>query len=240
MAVFVLIHSPFVGPFTWQPTARALADRRQIAITPSLATGEPRAPYWSFYANCVGAALRAIPKEEPLAVVAHSAAGAFVPAARVAMLDRTVSCYIFVDATVPREGASLIDLIPPGVGITLEQLRALAVDGMLPPWGTGWPNDLWRQLIPNTELRERFVQDVQRAPLALYEELLPVLAGWPDAPCGYIRFSELYADSQEQARRLGWPTRDVRGGHLHMLVEPNEVASTLIELVSCVAGHNRG
>jgi hypothetical protein len=240
MAAFVLIHSPFVGPFTWQPVACVLADRGQIAIAPSLANGEPRAPYWPFYANRIGAALWAVPKEEPLVVVAHSAAGVVVPAARAAMLDRAVSSYIFVDATLPRAGSSLINLIPPGVGITREQLRASAANGMLPPWGTGWPSEVWRQLIPDTELRERFVTEIQRAPLALYDESVPVVAEWPDAPCSYLRFSGLYADSQEQARRLGWLTREVRGGHLHMLAAPDEVATVLMELASSVAGHNRG
>jgi hypothetical protein len=58
------------------------------------------------------------------------------------------------------------------------------------------------------------------------------IAAWPDAPCSYVRFSAFYADAEEQARRAGWPTREVRGGHLHMMVEPAAVANTLIELAS--------
>ncbi len=103
---------------------------------------------------------------------------------------------------------------------------------MLPPWGTGWPDELWRQLIPDLALRERFVQELRPAPLALYEERAPVVAGWADAACSYLRVSALYADTEEQARRAGWPTREVSGGHLHMLVEPGAVAEALIELAS--------
>jgi hypothetical protein len=148
------------------------------------------------------------------------------------MAERTVRGYVFVDATLPGAGASLVEAIPVGVGITMERLRAQAEGGLLPPWGTGWPDELWRQLIPDLAWRQRFVQELGPVPLALYEERPPVVAGWPDGPCSYLRFSALYADAEGQARRAGWPTRELRGGHLHMLVEPVAVARTLIELVS--------
>jgi hypothetical protein len=232
MAALVLIHSPFVGQLTWQPTARKLVDRGHIVVTPVLNVGDPGPPYWFHYANCVAAAVRGVPEPEPLVLVAHSAAGLLVPASRAAMANRTVRGYVFVDATLPRDGASLVELIPRGVGITMDRLQAQAEGGLLPPWGTGWPDEFWRQLIPDLALRERFVQELRPAPLALYGERPPLVAGWPDAPCSYLRFSALYADAEGQARRAGWPTRQVSGGHLHMLVEPAAVADALIELTS--------
>jgi alpha/beta hydrolase family protein len=232
MAAFVLIHSPFVGPLTWQPTARVLADRGHIVVMPALNVGDPRPPYWSHYASSVVATARTVPARHPLVLVAHSAAGLLIPAVGAATPERAIRRDVFVDATLPRGYASLADLIPAGLGITMEQLRAQAQDEFLPPWGTGWPDELWRQLIPDVSLRERFVQELRPAPLALYEEHPPVVDGWPDALCGYLRFSALYADAEEQARRAGWQTREVSGGHLHMLVEPAAVADALIELTS--------
>jgi hypothetical protein len=183
MAAWILVHSPFVGPLTWQPTARELVGRGHIVITPTLDVAESRPPYWSHFAHRVADAVRGLPEREPLVLVAHSAAGLLVPASWAAMAGRTVCACVFVDATLPRDGASLVELIPVGVGITMDRLREQAEGGLLPPWGTGWPDETWRQLIPDRALRERFVQELRPAPLALYEERPPVVAGWL-AGCG--------------------------------------------------------
>ena len=45
--LFVLVHSPLVGPATWEPVARELAARGHCALVPSLlhvSDGEP--PVW--------------------------------------------------------------------------------------------------------------------------------------------------------------------------------------------------
>jgi alpha/beta hydrolase family protein len=230
MSVFVLIHSPFVGALTWRPAALALEEKGHVAVIPTLS--EVRPPYWPHYASLVADAIQGLRSDEPLALVAHSAAGLLIPAARAAMPDKAIRGYIFVDAVVPRKGANLVELIPANVGIGIEQLRAQATDGLLPPWGTGWPEDLWRQLIPDDALRERFIEDLRPMPLALYEERVPLAAGWPDAPCSYLRFSVLYADAEREAHQSGWTTREASGGHLHMLVEPTRVADSLIELAA--------
>jgi alpha/beta hydrolase family protein len=234
---FVLIHSPFVGPLSWQPTARALEARGQIAAAPSLAASAARAPYWSRFADVVATAARELPEQAPLVLVGHSAAGLVLPAAGVAIRaagpERAVRAYVFVDATLPRGSASLGELIPPEVGIGLEELRALAGgSGLLPPWGTDWPEDLWTQLIPDAALRARFAAELRPAPLALFEERPPAVPGWPDAPCAYLRFSPLYAREQDAARRAGWPTRALGGGHLHMLAASVAVASALLQLAA--------
>jgi hypothetical protein len=109
----------------------------------------------------VATAARELPEHAPLVLVGHSAAGLVLPAAGVAIRaagpERAVRAYVFVDATLPRGSASLGELIPPEVGIGLEELRALAGgSGLLPPWGTDWPEDLWRQLIPDAALRARW------------------------------------------------------------------------------------
>jgi alpha-beta hydrolase superfamily lysophospholipase len=77
MAVFALIHSPFVGPLTWRPTARALEQKGHIAVVPALGRIEP--PYWPQYANLIAEAIRELRTHEPLVLVAHSAAGLVMP-----------------------------------------------------------------------------------------------------------------------------------------------------------------
>lgn len=239
MAAFVLIHSPFVGPLTWERTARRLAERGHVAVTPALNAGEPRSPNWPYYAGRVANAVREVAHDAPLVLVAHSAAGLLVPAGCAALEGRPILSCVFVDAALPREGASLVELIPAGVGITMDQLRAQAQDGLLPPWGTGWPDDLWRQLIPDDELRKRFIDELRPAPLAVYEEHPPTVAGWPGMACGYLRFSPLYASAEAQARSAGWRTRALAGGHLHMLVDPAAVADAVIDLAGTPVSQER-
>ena len=225
---FVLIHSPFVGALTWLPTARCLEGQGQSTRVPPLNVGSAGAPYWPYFASRVAAAVSDLPPNEPLVLAAHSAAGLLVPAASAALMGRTVRAYIFVDAALPSAGATLGDLIPPGAAVTMEALRAQANAGLLPPWGAGWPEKVWQTLIPEMTLRARFVAEVPSVPLALYEEPTPTVSNWPDAPCCYLRFSAMYTTVEEEARRSGWQTAELRGEHLHMLVEPAEVASALV------------
>jgi hypothetical protein len=233
MAAWILVHSPFVGPLTWQPTARELVGRGHIVITPTLDVAESRPPYWSHFAHRVADAVRGLPEREPLVLVAHSAAGLLVPASWAAMAGRTVCACVFVDATLPRDGASLVELIPVGVGITMDRLREQAEGGLLPPWGTGWPDETGGSSYPTAPSGNASSRNYAPRPSrSTRNGRLWWLAGWPDAACRYLRFSALYADAEEQARRARWPTREVRGGHLHMLVEPAAVAEALIELAS--------
>jgi hypothetical protein len=53
--------------------------------------------------------------------------------------------------------------------------------------------------------------------LAFFEEPLPQVESWPDAPCGYIRLSEGYDQTAQEARRRGWSYREFDAGHFHML-----------------------
>lgn len=64
----------------------------------------------------------------------------------------------------------------------------------------------------------------------MYEEPLPVFAGWPDAPCGYLKFSQVYDPEAAKARQNGWPVLELQGNHFHMLVEPKVVAEALVHL----------
>jgi len=84
--------------------------------------------------------------------------------------------------------------------------------------------------IEDAYLRRQFIAEVPDVPLAVYEEPLSVPAGWPDAPCGYLRFSAPYASEAQQAAALVWPVQTLEGGHLHMLANPAAVADALLGL----------
>ena len=99
--IFVLVHSPSVGPSTWHPVAEHLVAAGHRARVPSLLhVGAGPAPFWPRVVDAVRDDLREVPVDSPLVLVAHSNAGLFLPAIRSG-LDHAVTASVFVDAVLP-------------------------------------------------------------------------------------------------------------------------------------------
>jgi hypothetical protein len=231
-SALVLVHSPLVGPSTWAPVARELERSDRRAVVPSLlgVSGAPQ-PRWR---RCVDAAIDATEAVSgPLVVVGHSAAGALLPAIADA-LSREVTGLIFVDAVLPpaRGGAPLVppDLRP--------QLRALASDGVLPPWSTWFGPDGIRELVPDDAVRATLEKEMPRLPLALFEASVPVPEGWDRHGGGYLLLSpDQYGDSAADARGRGWPVAEIpRAHHLTLVTDPDAVAGELLRLEDRLPG----
>ena len=88
-----------------------------------------------------------------------------------------------------------------------------------------------RAVLPHDERRERFVAELPPIPLALFSETISFSRKWPDAPCGYLRLSEFYKPLAREAAAAGWPVAEIDAQHLHLLVQPAEVAGFLVELL---------
>jgi pimeloyl-ACP methyl ester carboxylesterase len=229
MWAFSLIHSPLVGPLTWALVADELRQRGAEAIAPTLPDARAVSPpYWKRHAEAVAQTLQVLPPNQPLILVGHSGAGPLLPLIREAT-NLPVAAYIFVDAIIPQNGASRLDLFESREAV--EQFRQSAVEGLLPTWAE---EDL-REVIPDDDLRRRFVSELRPLPLAVYEEPLPVFVGWPDALCGYLRFSPIYHGQAKQARQSGWSYVEIEAGHFHMLVDPEAVAHALFKLAEQLA-----
>jgi Alpha/beta hydrolase family len=228
----VLVHSPLVGPATWALVAEELERRGHTAIVPSLLEALKEGPdYCAGIVKSVSAAVERASADQPLVLIGHSAAGAYLPVIRQSLPNRVVA-YVFVDARLPVRNASLFDASSEDMA---GHQRALAKDGWLPPWSDWFGEEAVRQVIPDEEMRRRFLSELRPIPLRLFEETIPVFAGWPDAPCGYIQFSEVYEPEAEQARANGWPVIRVEGEHLHMLVAPDAAADAILALVAQLA-----
>src|SRR5256885_4856167 len=99
--LFVLIHSPSVGPATWTPLAGELVRRGREALVPSLLTvgaGEP--PAWPRVVAAGVDALAAVPPDRPVVLGPPSNAGIFIPVGRRAR-GHAVSGALFVAAAAP-------------------------------------------------------------------------------------------------------------------------------------------
>jgi hypothetical protein len=226
--VFLLVHSPLVGPTTWAPVAEALKSAGYEVVVPRL-DSPPRieGSYRDRHARIVAEAVRAVPQDRAIILVGHSGAGPLLPAIREAM-HRKIAGYIFFDAGLPRDGASHLDLFDTAAEV--KEFREAAVNGLLPKW----TDDDLRTSIKDDALRRAFVAELPALPLAVYEEPLPVFKAWPDAPCAYVRTSAAYDPFLAAARKKGWPVRELDGGHFYMLNEPARAAGLLRELAAAM------
>jgi hypothetical protein len=227
MPLFVLVHSPSVGPATWSAVAERLTEAGWPAIVPSLlAVGEGGPPFWHRVCGAVGDRLAGTDAGEPLVLVAHSNAGVFVPVIRRS-LARPVTCSIFVDASVPsRRGQT-----PMVGGEFLPFLRGLAgADGRLPRWTDWWDEPDVAPMFPDPATREAITREQPRLPLAYYEEQVPVPDGWEDHRCAYLLFGPPYDAQAREARQRGWAVRSLPGAHLPQIVDPEGVAQSLLAL----------
>ena len=156
---FVLIHSPLVGALSWQASADRLRARGLTVVVPSLAgvfDGGP--PYYPKLAARVAETVRVSVAARPLVLVAHSGAGALLPAVAAALAD-VVAAAMFIDAILPHPGATWFETGPPSLG---EHVRSLAQEGWLPPWDQWFPPGTLDPLLPDPALRGRFLAQLPR------------------------------------------------------------------------------
>lgn len=224
---FVLIHSPLVGPLTWSKVAKELHRHGYAVCIPHLAdSDEVPLPYWEQEAASAARYISEVPLDAPLVLVAHSGAGPILPAIRQ-VIRHDVQAYIFVDAGIPHDGLTRLDLMALESEERADGFRKhLAAGGSFP----NWSDDELRQIIPDRETRRALLGELFPRKLRFYDERIPAFSGWEKTPCGYIKFSAAYAAQFRHAQETGWAAREIPGGHFHMLVEPTRVATAIIEM----------
>jgi hypothetical protein len=230
VTTWVLVHSPLVGPMTWEPVAEELRRAGARAVAPDVGDAEaPEAPFWRYHAETVAGTLASLPASARLFLAGHSGAGPLLPAIAAA-LGRPVAAYLFVDAGLPAGGRP-----PMGDGSFEACLRDLYASGGRFP---SWTEEDLREDVPDPDVRRRLVAGLRPRPWAYWEQPIAVPAGWPDAPCAYLRFTPnpAYDAAAEEARRRGWPGQDLPGGHFHPLVAPAAVAAAMRDLAARAEG----
>jgi hypothetical protein len=225
--LYVLIHSPLVGPLTWQLVAREMGSRGLEAITPTL-TDDPNLdlPFWQQHARSFAKSLERIDIDRRVVLVAHSGAGPLLPVLRQS-IEHPVLSYVFVDAGVPLNGASRLDLIGQSDPQWGHQFHQALLRGESFP---AWDEDDLSEDIPDANLRRKMVSEIHPRSLNFYTEPIPVFSGWPDASCSYIQFTASYDWDCTRAEQTGWRVRKLHVGHFHMLVDPKAVTNMIIQI----------
>ncbi|MDR3082459.1 MAG: alpha/beta hydrolase, partial [Streptomyces sp.] len=167
--IFVLVHSPSVGPSTWRPVAEHLtAAGHQVRVPSLLHVGADAPPFWPRVVGAVRDDLRQVPVDSPVTLVAHSNAGLFLPSIRSG-LDHPVTCSIFVDAALPAR----IGPTPVASPELLEFLRPMAVNGRLPRWTDWWDEADVAPMFSDPRVRQTVIEEQPTLPLSYYEQHIP-------------------------------------------------------------------
>lgn len=218
--LLVLVASPLLGPAVWRPLEHSL--RREMWLTSVVAVRGPVRTGDEALAQM----LAALPGGQEIVVVAHSNAGAYVPAL---VTGRQVAAAVFIDAVLPPAAGGPVRLAPPAL---LDFLRDKAdADRLLPPWTTWWDEDDVASLFPDAQTRALVESEQPRLPLSYFEGSLAAPPGWDNRPMAYLAFGDTYAAERADAAQRGWPTTTLSATHLHMLHDPDPVALELTTLL---------
>ncbi|MGO9875308.1 MAG: alpha/beta fold hydrolase [Acidimicrobiia bacterium] len=194
---FVLVASPFTGPFAWSKVAFELRTRgRRVAV---------------FDVD--------IDIDPPVVLVAHSGAGPQLPA--LAIRSAGVVGMVLVDALLPHPGRSWAQTVPDAFAATL---KAEAVDGNLKPWPQWWGERRMAELIADPSLRDEFVRACPAVPVAVIDE---VMADVVEPPGVFVQLSDAYTPETDAARTRGWPVLVLDAQHLALLTDPKVVADAV-------------
>jgi pimeloyl-ACP methyl ester carboxylesterase len=237
MTTFVIVHGGFGGGWEWTPVARLLRRAGHDVFTPTLTGMGERGhlgPDVSLTTH-VEDVVSVIHFEDLREVVLCGASygGMAVTGAADRVPDR-IALVVYIDALVPSDGQSGLDLLPPGFG---ETVRGSADErgcgwvpvpaGVLPPEG----------LIPE-ERRAAYVARLRPQPAGTFLEPIHLTGAGERLPRAFIRCT--YGDlvpagdpiepMAARARAEGWPYRELRLPHDPHLFDPEGLAAVLEEL----------
>lgn len=220
MAEIVLLGSVFLPGTTFGPLADALAERGhhvRVASAEGAATAD----------DVLSAYLAALGESPDAIAVAHSNAGAYVPALAA---TAPLGAVVFMDAVLPEAGGG----VQPTVRADLaERMRPLVADGMLPPWTDWWPREVVVALFPDEQTFADVHAATPRVPAGYLDSAVEVPEGWTvGLECAFLAFGETYAEDRRRAESLGWRTRTMALAHLGHLQRPQDVARELLHLVA--------
>jgi hypothetical protein len=169
-------------------------------------------------------------RDSDVVLIPHSNAGLYVPALTT---HCRVTGYVFVDAVLPAPAGQA----PMAPAKFYNYLAAKAdPDGLLPPWTEWWDEDI-SALFPSAEVREQVEREQPRLPLSYFATPMAVPPGWDTRPGAYLAFGDAYAPELADATARGWPARTLPGEHLHMLIDPAQVATEITTLLSAAFSH---
>ena len=238
MATFVIVHGAWGGGWEWRTVADVLAEADHRVFTPTLTGLGERSHLLS---RSVGLSthrddvvnLIAWERLEDVVLVGHSYGGMVITTAASEVADR-IARLIYVDAFIPRDGQSELDLVDPG----------LADEMMLGPARN--VGDGWRVPFPFPDDLDAYPADVADRyreswhPLSTLTEPAVVADAVWKLPAAFVHCvakepgSDAFLGSVRFARERGWPEVEVATGHDIQIEDPESIARVLDDLAGAL------
>src|SRR5579864_5688006 len=221
MSTFVLVHGAWQSTKTWDLLSPLLRKHGQRVITPvlsGLGTDQSRlSPDITLRQHVEEVSLELSRFAEQVILVGHSYAGMIVSG--VAETNPTqVERLVFLDAFIPENGQSVLDLLPPEVGAYFRDVAREHGDGWRLPGGEG-QLDLWglKPGGPRDFVRARLCDFSLRC----FEQPLPLPANRKASiPATFVASvaeeypaRPFFAPFAAKARALGWEVAELNTGH---------------------------
>lgn len=242
MATFVIVHGGWGGGWEWTAVAGALRQADHEVFTPTLTGMGERAHLardqpvgLAAHVEDVVAVLR-LEDLDDVVLCGHSYGGMPVTGAADQVSER-ISLVIYIDALVPRDGESALDLLPAAFG---DVARAAAAEH-----GDAWRLPIPASLLPPEDLVPhevwaRYVSRLQDQPVATFIEPIHLTGAVDHLPRAFLRCTgdDLGADLggdpiaplAARAQAEGWRYRELAAPHDPQLIDPAGTASLLHEL----------
>ena len=236
MSVFVLVHGAWQSTGTWDLLVPLLEKQGHRVITPVL-TGlgtdqSSLSPDITLQRHVEDVSRELSRSPDPVILVGHSYAGMIISGA-VETNPTRAKHLVFLDAFIPENGQSALDLLPPEIGAYFRDVAREHGDGWRLPGGEG-QLDLWG-------LKPGQARDFVRARLCdfslrCFEEPLRLpLNRKASIPATFVScVAEAYparpffAPFAAKARASGWEVTELKAGHDCHVERPGEVANILL------------
>src|SRR5271157_4388326 len=240
MSTFVLVHGAWQSTGTWDLLTPLLEKHGHRVITPvlsGLGSDESRlSPDITLEQHVEDVANELSRSPDRVILAGHSYAGMIISG--VAEINPTrVQRLVFLDAFIPENGQSVLDLLPPEIGAYFRNVAREHGDGWRLPGGEG-QLDLWG-LKPG-EARAFVRARLCDFSLRCFEEPLRLPANRKaGVPTTYVSCvgegypaRPYFAPFAAKARASGWEIAEVETGHDCHVERPGEVANILLSAAS--------
>ena len=243
MAMFVIVHGAWGGGWEWAAVARALRDANHEVFTPTLTGMGERAHLarkdvgmTTHVQDVVG--LLQLEDLHDVVLCGHSFGGMPVTGAADQVPDR-IRLVVYIDALIPRDGQSALELLPEPFGDLLRSTAAEHENS----WRVAIPPELLppRGLIPEEE-RAHYVVRLQDQPIATFTEPLLLTGAVDYLPRAFVRCTaddlgagfggDPITKFAARARAEGWIYRELATPHDPQLIDPTGTAAVLHDLAS--------
>ena len=232
---YILVHGAWHGSWCWKRVRAALQSAGHNVFTPTL-TGMGERSHLNSAAVDLSTHIADIVNLihweglSDVVLCGHSYAGCVITGVADQIPDR-ISALVFLDAFVPENGESFMDIVPAEV--------AQAVRNQASATGEGWKvNPIPAHVLGVRDPRDVAWVDAQCTPqaMATLEERIKLTGNLEDIQdVAYVFPTECQPNllvSHERAKAKGWKIRTIGdSGHELMIDHPQELAEFLLEYV---------